>query len=73
MKLGDKMTSPDEWLREYLSSLASVCFQCLDALKKHSQKCFPPSYNIFATCLGWFHENLAKLVSGHVVHWGRGR
>eukprot|EP00731_Ephydatia_muelleri_P028444 Em0020g88a len=57
----DRLTSPDEWIRDYLSSMASICFQCLDVIKKHGPKCFPPSYDIFTTCLRWFHENLRNV------------
>ncbi|KAL5473991.1 hypothetical protein EMCRGX_G028561 [Ephydatia muelleri] len=58
----DRLTSPDEWIRDYLSSMASICFQCLDVIKKHGPKCFPPSYDIFTTCLRWFHENLRNVI-----------
>jgi len=55
------------WLGEHLTSIASICFQDLQAMKDHGKKCFPPDYKILTFFVSHYHSSLVKVVCCHVI------
>lgn len=63
---GDIIENKD-WLDEYLTEVATVCFQDLKAMKENGESCFPPDYDILDFFVQRYQVSLKKVVADLVA------